>query len=137
MGVHNISTLEDFETIKKEHRLVVLDAFATWCGPCKAIAPIVVQWSNSDELKGVFFAKFDVEEVPAVAQQLNVRAMPTFIVFKDGERDGEFIGANPTGLQSLILKKVEGLNGPTSAPSASEPAPAAAPTEETKPATDA
>jgi len=145
MGVHNIKTVEDFATIKKENKLVVLDAFATWCGPCKAIAPTVVQWSNEEKMKDVFFAKFDVDEVPALAKELGVRSMPTFIIFKDGERDSEFVGANPQGLVSLINKKVADLGPVAAAPVAPEAAPADAPaaapgkdmaTEETKPATD-
>jgi len=136
MGVHNISTMEDFEIVIKQNRLVVLDAFATWCGPCKAIAPTIAKWSNQDDLKDVFFAKFDVDELPGLAQTLGVRAMPTFMIFRDGEKDEELVGANPQGLLALINNKV-GLVAASAPAAAPEPAAASAEgtaAEETKPA---
>ena len=48
------------------------------------------------------FYKLDVDEVPDVAQELAVRAMPTFLLFKDGEKVGEVVGANPTALEAAI-----------------------------------
>ncbi|KAK2067226.1 hypothetical protein P8C59_000984 [Phyllachora maydis] len=107
MGVHNIQTMEEFRSTIKEHNLVVLDAFAVWCGPCKAIAPEIVKWSEQDEFKDkVYFAKFDVDDLPALAQELGVRAMPTFVVFKNGEKADEFVGANPPALLKVVEKHV-------------------------------
>ena len=48
------------------------------------------------------FYKLDVDEVPEVAQELSVRAMPTFMLFKDGEKVGEVVGANPSALETAI-----------------------------------
>lgn len=50
------------------------------------------------------FIKLDVDEVPDVAQELGVRAMPTFMIFKDGEKVGEVVGANPPALKAAIEK---------------------------------
>ena len=55
------------------------------------------------------FYKLDVDEVPDVAQELGVRAMPTFMVFKDGEKVGEVVGANQKALEALVGKQVEAL----------------------------
>jgi len=106
MAVRTIESVDQFEAIKREEkRLVVIDAFADWCGPCKAIAPTIAQWSISEMLKDrVVFAKFDVDKLPDLAQILGVRAMPTFILFKNGEKVHEFVGANPRALLDLINK---------------------------------
>ncbi|KAK0701972.1 thioredoxin-like protein [Lasiosphaeria miniovina] len=106
MTVHIIETASQFkETIAREKGLVVVDAFATWCGPCKAIAPVISKWSNLDEYKDkVHFTKFDVDELPELAQELGIRAMPTFVFFKDGERLTQFSGANPPALEALVKK---------------------------------
>jgi len=104
MGVHNIATKADFDSTLKENNIVVLDAFATWCGPCKVIAPQVVKFS--EQYTDATFVKIDVDEVPDVAQELGIRAMPTFIVFKNGEKIAEVVGANPQGLKVAIEKAV-------------------------------
>merc|ERR1712000_576719 len=104
MVVHNVRTVEEFkEAINKDK--VIVDCFATWCGPCKAIAPILVQYSNEDpDLKDeqVHFVKFDVDELPELSQDLGVRAMPTFMFFKNGDKVDEMVGANPQGLLAKL-----------------------------------
>ena len=77
---------------------------ATWCGPCKVIAPAIVKMSNN--FPDARFYKLDVDEVPDVAQELGVRAMPTFMVFKDGEKIGEVVGANEKALAALVQKQL-------------------------------
>jgi thioredoxin 1 len=52
----------------------------------------------------VHFIKLDVDEVPDVAQELGIRAMPTFLIFKNGEKVGEVVGANPPALKAAIDK---------------------------------
>ncbi|GAB1319648.1 thioredoxin trx1 [Madurella fahalii] len=107
MTVHILATPEQFkETIAKNH-VVVVDAFATWCGPCKAIAPQVAKWAEGEFKDKIYFAKFDVDAVPDLAQELGIRAMPTFILFKDGEKVDEFVGASPAALFQLLNKYSE------------------------------
>lgn len=60
----------------------------------------------SDKYTETRFYKLDVDEVPEVAQELSVRAMPTFLLFKDGEKVGEVVGANPTALETAIKNNV-------------------------------
>uniref|UniRef100_A0A0D6R946 Thioredoxin n=1 Tax=Araucaria cunninghamii TaxID=56994 RepID=A0A0D6R946_ARACU len=84
-------------------KLVVVDFFATWCGPCKAIAPTVVKMSNDAEyVDKVDFVKIDVDEAPDVAQEEGIRAMPTFGIYKDGQKVGEVVGADPRALKQKI-----------------------------------
>lgn len=56
----------------------------------------------SDTYKDTRFFKIDVDEVPEVAQSESVRAMPTFLLYKDGKKVGEVVGANPTALEAAI-----------------------------------
>jgi len=104
-GVHNLASKAEFSTaLQGPEPLLVLDCFATWCGPCKAIAPEVVKLS--DKFTDVRFYKIDVDEVPEVAEELGIRAMPTFVLFKGGEKVGEVVGANPKVLEAAIEKQV-------------------------------
>ena len=104
MPVHNIETTEDFNKVIKENPAVVVDWFATWCAPCKAIAPKLVDHSNEEQFKDVYFAKVDVDVLDKLALEYGVTAMPTFHLFKNGEKVDELRGANPPALQSLIAK---------------------------------
>ncbi|RYP16334.1 hypothetical protein DL765_005184 [Monosporascus sp. GIB2] len=104
MVVHNIQTTEEWKQALQENKIVMLDCFATWCGPCKAIAPILANHSNEEEFKDIFFAKIDVDELPELSQELGIRAMPTFMLFKDGEKADELVGANPNALVELLRK---------------------------------
>ncbi|KAL1303578.1 hypothetical protein AAFC00_006945 [Neodothiora populina] len=105
MGVHNLQNKGDFDTaLSEKDSLMVLDCFATWCGPCKVIAPQVVKFS--DVYPNARFYKIDVDEVPDVAQELAIRAMPTFILFKNGEKVGEIVGANPKALEAAIQQNL-------------------------------
>ncbi|OAL45236.1 thioredoxin-domain-containing protein [Pyrenochaeta sp. DS3sAY3a] len=100
-GVHNLQTKSAFdEALNVKESLMVLDCFATWCGPCKVIAPQVVRFSQT--YPEARFFKLDVDEVPDVAQELGVRAMPTFLLFKDGDKIAEVVGANPKALEAAI-----------------------------------
>jgi thioredoxin 1 len=66
-----------------------------------------VDYRYSNEFPNAHFIKVDVDEVPDVAQELGIRAMPTFILFKKGEKAGEVVGANPPALVAAIKKTVE------------------------------
>lgn len=105
MGVHNLASKAEFDDALANNKIVVLDAFATWCGPCKAIAPRIVEFSDTHT--SAHFVKIDVDEVPDVAQELGVRAMPTFMIFKNGEKIQEVVGANPDALQAAIEEAVK------------------------------
>ena len=82
---------------------------ATWCGPCKVIAPQIVKMS--DAFPSVRFYKLDVDDVPDVAQELGVRAMPTFFVFKKGEKVNEVVGANQKALEAVVQREVDQAAG--------------------------
>jgi len=83
-----------------EGKLVVIDFTATWCGPCKMIAPIFHELS--EQIDSVVFLKFDVDENPDTAAKYSVSAMPTFVFIKGGEVVDRLMGANPARLKEMI-----------------------------------
>ena len=75
---------------------VVVDFWAEWCGPCRMIGPALEEISN--EMQGkVTIAKVNVDENPGIASQLGIRSIPTLMLFKDGKRAGQKVGAAPKG----------------------------------------
>ena len=97
--------MQDYKTALSAPGVMVIDAFAVWCGPCKVIAPKVVEYSK--QYTDARFYKVDVDEVPDVAQELGIRAMPTFVVFKDGELFETVVGANPPAIEAAVVKGLE------------------------------
>jgi len=73
---------------------VLVDFFATWCGPCRMMAPTIDEVSQ--EMAGTASVyKLDIDEAPQIAQQLGIMSVPTFMVFKDGKVASQTIGAQP------------------------------------------
>jgi len=102
--VHQVKDKDDFVTKMADARgkLVVVDFFAVWCGPCKVIAPKIEAMSS--EFNEVVFLKLDVDECEDVAQDYEIKCMPTFLFFKNGEKVEEFAGANEEKIRDLVVK---------------------------------
>ncbi len=77
-----------------EYPLVVVDCWAEWCGPCKTIAPIIEDLAKEYAGK-VTFGKLNIDENMGVATKYQISAIPTMLVFKNGELSGQIIGALP------------------------------------------
>jgi len=82
-------------------KLVVVDFFAEWCGPCKMIAPKLEAMAKEFEGEIKVF-KVDVDEADDVAMQEKISCMPTFIFYKNQKKVAEFSGADPKALRSKI-----------------------------------
>ncbi len=85
----------EFETeVLKSEVPVLVDFFATWCGPCQRLAPILEQVEPEYEGKINFF-KVDIDEEPDLANSYNVRSVPTLILFKGGQPVKVSVGLMP------------------------------------------
>jgi thioredoxin 1 len=95
MGTGSTLAVSDanFENeVLKSAEPVLVDFFAEWCGPCKAMAPALEQLA--EELKGkVKIAKLDVDQNPVITGRYRIQAMPTLMIFKDGQIAAQRIGA--------------------------------------------
>eukprot|EP00187_Rhodella_violacea_P006433 CAMPEP_0174885622 /NCGR_PEP_ID=MMETSP0167-20121228/880_1 /TAXON_ID=38298 /ORGANISM="Rhodella maculata, Strain CCMP736" /LENGTH=105 /DNA_ID=CAMNT_0016121257 /DNA_START=20 /DNA_END=337 /DNA_ORIENTATION=+ len=102
MPVAYVKSKSEFDAVIASNPRVVVDFTATWCGPCKAIAPLFEQFST--EFDSVKFIKVDVDDVKEVAAAAGITAMPTFHFYKDGKKAAELVGANKEQLKALISK---------------------------------
>lgn len=78
----------------------MVDCFATWCGPCKAVAPKVAELS--EKYPQAKFYQIDVDKLASTAAEIGVRAMPTFFLFKGGQQQSTVVGANVGALENGI-----------------------------------
>jgi len=84
----------NFEQTVKSYPLVVVDCWAAWCAPCRAIAPIVDQLAK-DYTGKVVFGKLNVDENPETAQRFGVMAIPTLLVMKNSKEVDRVVGIVP------------------------------------------
>jgi thioredoxin 1 len=88
-------TKENFEEIVKNNKLVVVDFWAPWCGPCRMVAPIIEELAEDFKDKGVAIGKINTDEQQELAIQFGIRSIPTVLFIKDGEVVDSMIGAAP------------------------------------------
>lgn len=91
-------TKDNFDSVTSSG-LVLVDFWATWCGPCRMQAPILEEFDKQMEGR-VKVCKLDVDQVPSVAQRFGVMSIPTLITFKDGKQIGKEVGV--TSCEELI-----------------------------------
>ncbi|GLI72710.1 thioredoxin trx1 [Penicillium ochrochloron] len=103
MGVIQIKSADEWKSLVEESKEpVVVDFFATWCGPCKAVSPLVEKLSDS--ATSVKFYKVDVDELANVAADNGISAMPTFLFYQNGQKRDDLTvrGANPPAIQKAV-----------------------------------
>ena len=80
------------DDVLKANGPVLLDFWAEWCGPCKMIAPMLDEIAGEFKAK-VTIAKINIDDNPKTPQRFNVRGIPTLILFKNGQVEGQKVGA--------------------------------------------
>ncbi|RLI12045.1 thioredoxin [Candidatus Bathyarchaeota archaeon] len=98
---------QDFDAFLRQHELVVVDFWAPWCPPCRMMAPIIDELAKRYAGK-VVFAKLNVDESPLTAMRFEIRAVPTFLVFKRGRLVARWVGAMPKELFEARLRALLG-----------------------------
>ncbi|KAI9333196.1 thioredoxin [Zopfochytrium polystomum] len=101
--VKEIQAESEFYGALKDAGLVVVDFSASWCGPCKMVAPHYD--ALSQKYPAAKFLKIDVDDYPEIAEAAGVTAMPTFVFFKDGAAVGDAVrGANIRAVEERVVK---------------------------------
>ena len=109
MAAHPVEVSDqDFETkVVKSDTPVLVDFWAPWCGPCRAIAPVVEELAGDYEGK-VAFAKLNTDDNQRTAMKFGVMAIPTLIMFRGGNEVARIMGAQP---KSALKKTIDGVVG--------------------------
>lgn len=104
-ATHKVTTVKDLaqfnETINKKP-VAIVDFYAVWCGPCRAIKPFFE--ALSAKVPDVEFARVDVDEAEDVAREYGITAMPTILYFENGEKVDTVVGADVGKIVSTLLK---------------------------------
>jgi len=95
-----VANTSSFESYLSRPGLVVADFTATWCGPCKRIAPTFSNLSN--EYPNVTFLKVDIDENEELANRFSITGVPAFVFFKSGQEVTRIVGANEAKLKESV-----------------------------------
>ena len=96
------ATAETLESLIQENKIVLVDFFATWCGPCRMIAPLIEQVAEEYDGKAVV-AKVDIDEEQELATQYGIESIPTVILFKDGKPINVEVGAHQKDFYANLI----------------------------------
>lgn len=98
-----INTSQFRGNVEENQGVVVVDFFATWCGPCKMLAPVFEEAGNDMQNEATFY-KVDIDQSLEIAQQFKISTVPTMMIFKDGKPVETLVGFMP---KERIVQKVK------------------------------
>ena len=103
MAIEKITSENFEEKVLNAPNKVLLDFWATWCGPCRMIAPFVEEIAEENE--HITVGKIDVDEEPALAARFGIVSIPTLVVMKKGEKVDQLVGYRPKAdIQKLLAE---------------------------------
>ena len=102
MGANTVTVTEASfdEDVLQSDKLVLVDFWATWCGPCRMVAPVLEEIA-AEHAETLTVAKLDIDQNPSLARDYRVLSVPTLILFKGGEPVKQIVGAKP---KTALLK---------------------------------
>ncbi|MQY03763.1 thioredoxin domain-containing protein [Actinomadura macrotermitis] len=100
--IAEVSKKDEFAKLINGDKYTLAMFDAAWVGPSRQIAPVVEKLAK--EHQDIHFIKVDVDDAAELAQEAGIRAMPTFILFRQGVKVDELVGANENGLKTLVTK---------------------------------
>ena len=98
-------TTENLETLKNGDKPLVVDFWATWCGPCRMVGPVISELAKEYDGR-IAVGKCDVEEEEGLAVEFGIRNIPTILFFKGGQLVDKMVGAQP---KAKLQEKFEAL----------------------------
>ena len=101
--VYECTSIQEFKELTAEGTVIVVFS-VTWSGPCQIIS---IHFENfSKKYKSIKFVKVDVDEVKEITSQVELGAMPAFIIYKDGQSVDQIVAASPMNLEAFIKKHI-------------------------------
>ena len=94
---------ESFHETLEAGKLMLVDFWATWCGPCRMLGPVIEELAEEYEGKDVVIGKVDVDENPELARRYGVMQVPTVLLLRDGEELAREIGVRPMEVYTELL----------------------------------
>ena len=98
-------TAATFEQVVADNNLVLVDFWATWCGPCKMVAPVLEEIAGEHGEK-LTVAKLDIDANPTSARDYQVMSIPTMVIFKEGQPIDKIVGAHPKATIEARIDKL-------------------------------
>ncbi len=99
----NLKTTNELDEILKSNKIVLVDFFATWCGPCKMMSPVID--TMEQKMSEIKFVKINVEEFESIATKYEVQGVPTILIFKEGKEQERSSGFVPEEVLTQKLNK--------------------------------